>query len=151
MGLRPVRMVITATSDHRRQLARAVGNGERLVDRRPAHWRQGFDFRFGQLNLVVDMRRIAKGSQIENPRDGHPRRHLGMIQYERSEVPSGRPARHNDGASDSMLGTLRVEPIKCGSYLIGDLSQARLGGERISGQGSRPPARQWTFCKEGKY
>src|SRR5215204_3820372 len=151
MSLRPVGVVITAAGDHRRQLARAVSNGKRLFDRWPAHWRQGFNLRLGQLDLVVDMRGIAKRSQIENSRDGHPRRHLRMIQYERREVPSGRPPRHNDGARDSMLCTLRVEPVKCGSYLIRDLSQTRLRRDRISGQGSRPAARQRTFYEEGKY
>ena len=97
------------------------------------------------------MRGVAKGSQIENSRDGDPRCHLRMIQYERREVPSGRPARHYDWTRDSMLCTLRVEPVECGSYLIGDLRQTRLRGERISGQGSRPAARLWTFCQAGKY
>jgi hypothetical protein len=96
MGLRPVGMVITAASDHRRQLTRAVRNGKRLVDGRPAHWRQGFNLHLGQLDLVVDMGGVAKGSEIENARDGHPRRHLRMIQYERREMPAGRPARHYD-------------------------------------------------------
>src|SRR6476469_9882238 len=76
MSLRPVSMVITAASDHRRQLARAVRNGKRLVDVRPAHWRQGFNLLLGQLDLVVDMRGVAKGSEIKNSRDGHSRRHF---------------------------------------------------------------------------
>src|SRR5262245_59816285 len=32
-----------------------------------------------------------------------------------------------------------------------DLSQTRFRGQRISRQGSRPAARQRTFCEEGKY
>src|SRR5262245_10231051 len=151
MSLRPVGMVITAASDHRRQLARAVRNGKRLIGARPTHWRQGFNLLLGQLDLVVDMRGVAKGSEIENSRDGDPRRHLRMIQYERREMAAGRPARHYDGARDAMLCTLRVEPVERGSHLIGDLSQTRLRGERISGQCSRPTAGQRTFCEEGKY
>src|SRR5262245_13863537 len=151
MSLRSVSMVITAASDHRRQLARAVRNGKRLVDVGPAHWRQGFNLLFGQLDLVVDMRGVAKGSKIKNSRDGQSRRHLRMIQYERREMSAGRPARHYDGARDSMFCTLRVEPVERGSHLTSDLSQTRLRSERISGQSSRPAARQRTFCEEGKY
>src|SRR5262245_38901361 len=151
MSLRSVSMVIAAASNHRRQLARAVRNGKRLVDIRPAHWRQGFNLLLGQLDLVVDMRGVAKGSEIKNSRDGQTRRHFRIIQYERREVPAGRPARHYDGPRDSMFRALRVEPVERGSYLISDLSQTRLRGKRISGQSSRPATRQRTFCKEGKY
>src|SRR5215203_3410231 len=103
MSLRTVGMVIPAASDHRWQLARAVRNGKRLVDDRLAHWRQVFNLLLGQLDLVVDMRGVAKGSEIENSRDGHPGRHLRMIQYERREMPAGRPARQYDGALNTVL------------------------------------------------
>ena len=97
------------------------------------------------------MRRVTKSSEIENSRDGNPGRDFRMIQYERREMPAGRPAGHYDRALNSMLGTLRVKPVKRGSHLIRDLSQTRVRGERISGQGGRPAACQRTFSEEGKY
>src|SRR5262249_16279629 len=97
------------------------------------------------------MRGVAKCSEIENSRDGQARRHLRMIQYEGCEMPTGRPARHYDGARDSMLCTICVEPVKRGSHLISDLSQTRLRRERISGQCGCPAAGQRTFWEEGKY
>jgi hypothetical protein len=59
MRPRPVCMVISATCDHGRQLARAIRDGERLIDARPAHGREGFDFDFAQIDLIVDMGGIA--------------------------------------------------------------------------------------------
>src|SRR5262245_61981266 len=108
MGLRSVGMVITTASDHRWQLARAVSNGKRLVDARPAHGRQSFNLLLGQLDLIVDMRGVAKCSEIENSRDGQARRHLRMIQYERCEVPAGRPARTDDAAHYYRPSTISV-------------------------------------------
>src|SRR5262245_13263722 len=55
MLLRAVSMVVPAARDHRRQLARTIRNGERLVDAGPAHGRKSFDFDLGQLELVVDL------------------------------------------------------------------------------------------------
>ncbi len=74
-----------------------------------------------------------------------------MIQYERREMPAGRPARDYDRALNTVLGTLRVEPVKRGSQLIRDLSETRVRGERVAGQGGRPATCQRTFGEEGKY
>src|SRR5215471_18835169 len=82
MLLRSVGMVIAAASNHGPQLAGAVGNTQRLVDDRPPHRREVLDFLLAQLHLVVDMRGVAQGTQIEHARDRQPRRYLGMIKYE---------------------------------------------------------------------
>src|SRR5215471_13223105 len=82
MLLRSVGMVIAAARDHGRQLAGAVGDTQRLVDDRPPHRREVLDFLLAQLHLVVDMRGVAQGTQIEHARDRHSRRYLGMIKYE---------------------------------------------------------------------
>jgi hypothetical protein len=62
MSLSPVSMEIPTASDHRRQLARAIGYGKWLIDARQAHWREGFDLDFGQLDLIVDMGGVAQRS-----------------------------------------------------------------------------------------
>ena len=59
MSLRPVGMVIAAARDHGRQLARAIRDGKRLIEARLAHRREGFDFDFSQLDLIVDMGGVA--------------------------------------------------------------------------------------------
>ena len=67
MSLRPVCVEISAASDHRRQLARAIGDGKWLVDARQAHWREGFDLDLGQLDLIVDMGGVAERSEFKYP------------------------------------------------------------------------------------
>src|SRR5215204_1942860 len=67
----------------------------------------------GNSLVIASLTRgIAKGGQIEHSRDGYPRRHLWMIQYERGKVPSGRPARHYDRACDyGMARPSRRDPL----------------------------------------
>src|SRR5262249_7511577 len=65
MSLSSVSMEITTAGDHRRQLARAIGYGKWLIDARQAHWREGFDLDFGQLDLIVDMGGVAQRSKVK--------------------------------------------------------------------------------------
>src|SRR6266571_7069894 len=79
MSLRPVSMVVPAARDHCRQLACAIRDGKRLIHARPAHGREGFDFDFGKLDFVIDLRGVAEWRQLEDSRDrGYPMR-LGAI------------------------------------------------------------------------
>lgn len=82
MSLRPVSMVVPAARDHGRQLTRAIRDGKRLIDARPAHGREGFDFDFGQFNFVVDLGGVAERSELKDPRDRQPSCHFWMIQNE---------------------------------------------------------------------
>src|SRR5215469_8466834 len=82
MSLCPVSMEIPTASDHRRQLARAVGYGQWLIDARQAHWREGFDLDFGQLDLIVDMGGVAQRSKFKYTRNREPCRHPWMSQKE---------------------------------------------------------------------
>ena len=143
-------MVVSAASDHRWQFPGAVSNCKRLIDAWSAHWGQRFNFLLGQLDLVVNMRRVTKRREIENSRDGDAGCDFGMIQYERREMAASRPTGHNNWALNSRLGALRIQPVKRSSNLIGDLGQTRLRSECVSGQGGGPATCQRTFSEEGK-
>ena len=66
MRPRPVCVVVSAARDHGRQLARAVRDGERLVDALPTHGREGFDLGFtlvhGSVPGGVGRGRVGKAT-----------------------------------------------------------------------------------------
>ena len=66
-----------AANDHRRQLARAIGDGKWLIDARQAHWREGFDLDLGQLDFIVDMGGVASGASSNTPEIANPAATLG--------------------------------------------------------------------------
>src|SRR5262249_61335125 len=118
MSLSPVSMEIPTAGDHRRQLTRAIGDGKWLIDARQAHWREGFDLDFGQLDLIVDMRGVAQRSKFKYARNRQPGRHPWMIQEECRQMPTGRPTRENDGPRNTVSPSLRGEPVNRGSQLV---------------------------------
>src|SRR6266536_2457725 len=128
MGPCPICVEIPAGTDHGRQLARAIGNGERLIDARQAHWRESLDFDFRQLDLVVDMWGVAQRSEFKDARYRQSSRHPRMIQQECRQMPASRPARDDDGPGNTMLAPLCGEPVEGGSQLACDLSEVRVGG-----------------------
>src|SRR5215831_15398767 len=75
MSLSPVSMEIPTARDHRWQLTRAIGEGKWLIDAWQAHWREGFDLDFGQLDLIVDMGGVAQRSKFKYTRNRQPCRH----------------------------------------------------------------------------
>src|SRR5262245_58017900 len=121
MSLSPVSMEIPTGSDHRRQLTRAIGYGKWLIDARQAHWREGFDLDFGQLDLIVDMRGVAQRSKLKYTRNRQPGRHPWMIQEQCRQMPTGRPTREYDGPCNAASAGLRGKPVQGDSQLFRDL------------------------------
>src|SRR5262245_28592095 len=142
MSLSPVSMEISTAGDHRRQLTRAVGDGQWLVDARQAHWREGFDLDLRQLDFVVDVGRVAQRGKFEYARNRQSCRHSGMIQQKCREMPTGRPTRQYDGPGNTVTAGLRGEPVERGPELVRDLRQARVRGESVARQRRRPTARE---------
>src|SRR5262249_40261631 len=101
MSLSPVSMKIPTASDHRRQLTRAIGDGQGLIDARQAHGRKGFDFDFRQLDFIVDVGGVAQRSKFEYARNRQPCPHSWMIQEECREMPTGRPTRRYEGPGNT--------------------------------------------------
>src|SRR5215831_11193238 len=128
MSLSPVSMEIPTASDHRRQLTRAIGDGQWFIDARQAHWRKGYDLDFRQLYFIVHVGGVAQRSKFEYARNRQPCPHSWMIQEECREMPTGRPTREYDGPRNTMSAGLRGEPVKRGSQLFRDLRQARVRG-----------------------
>src|SRR5215831_17977420 len=120
MSLSPVSMKIPTASDHRRQLTRAISDGQWLIDARQAHWREGFDLGFGQPDLVVHVGGVAQRSKFKYARNRQPGRHSSMIQKECREMATGRPTREYDGPRNAMRAGMRGEPVKRGSQLFRD-------------------------------
>src|SRR5262245_37071904 len=112
MSPSPESMEIPTARDHRRQLLRAISYGQWLVHARQAHWREGFDLDFGQLDLIVDMGGVAQRSKFKNARDRQPCRHAWMIQEKCRQMPSSRPTREYDGPRDTVCAGLRGEPVE---------------------------------------
>ena len=61
-----------AVGDQWRQFGGAEGEGQRLVDRRQAHRREGRDFRLGQPQLLVQVG-VAQRAKFEDAGDGEAR------------------------------------------------------------------------------
>jgi hypothetical protein len=64
---------------------------------------------------------VAEGSEFKDAGYCQPSRHLWMIQQECRQMPTGRPARNDDGPRNTVFGAVRGEPVERGSQLLCDL------------------------------
>src|SRR5262245_39523967 len=117
---RAIGVEVSTSRDHRRQLTRAIGDGQWLVDARQAQGRQGVDLNLRQPDLVVDVGRIAERSELEHAGDRQPRRYPWMVEEESRQMATGRPPGQDDGPGNAMHTRVAGEPVKRSSQLASD-------------------------------
>src|SRR6516164_915489 len=105
-------MVIAAARDHRRQLAGAISDTQRLVHNWPSHRRELLDLLLAKLHLVVDMRGVAQRTEIKHAGDRQSSRYLRMIKDERGQMPACGPAGDDNRSLNPVRAGLVVEPIE---------------------------------------